>query len=143
MLTTVVTPALIGAAGAAANMGHVGGAIIFGRFKSASGPSLLTAGLAMAASGYFGLSLSGSLYVSIASAVCASLGVAIMLPTLLAWIIAICLRFFAGVVPVFGQARSSLAISVAMTPLHTNISYDGTVPPYIFIMIIDKNNQFY
>ena len=96
MLTTVVTPALIGAAGAAANMGHVGGAILFGRFKSASGPSLLTAGLALAAAGYFGLSVSGSLYVSVASAVCASLGVGIMLPTLLAWTMGILPPVFRG-----------------------------------------------
>ena len=61
MLTTVVTPAMIGAAGAAANMGHVGGAIVFGRLKSASGPALLTVGLVLAASGYLGLSASGSL----------------------------------------------------------------------------------
>lgn len=96
MLTTVVTPALIGAAGAAANMGHVGGAVLFGRFKSASGPSLLTVGLALAASGYFGLSLSGSLYVSIAGAVCASLGVGLMLPTLLAWTMGILPPVFRG-----------------------------------------------
>jgi len=96
MLTTMVTPALIGAAGAAANMGHVGGAILFGRFKSASGPSLLTAGLALAALGYFGLSVSPSLYFSVASAVCASLGVGIMLPTLLAWTMRILPPVFRG-----------------------------------------------
>lgn len=96
MLTAVVTPAIIGAAGAAANMGHVGGAILFGRFKSASGPSLLTAGLALAASGYFGLSVSGSLYASVASAVCASLGVGIMLPTLLSWTMRILPPVFRG-----------------------------------------------
>ena len=96
MLTTVVTPALIGAAGAAANMGHVGGAIIFGRFKSASGPTLLAAGLTLAALGYFGLSISESLYVSVASAVCASLGVGIMLPTLLAWTMGILPPAFRG-----------------------------------------------
>jgi len=96
MLTAVVTPALIGAAGAAANMGHVGGAIIFGRFKSASGPSLLAAGLTLAALGYFGLSISPSLYFSVASAVCASLGVGIMLPTLLAWTMGILPPAFRG-----------------------------------------------
>ncbi|MFK8049442.1 MAG: MFS transporter [Halioglobus sp.] len=96
MLTAAVTPALIGAAGAAANMGHVGGAIIFGRFKSASGPSLLTAGLTLAALGYFGLSVSESLYFSVASAVCASLGVGIMLPTLLAWTMSILPPVFRG-----------------------------------------------
>ena len=96
MLTAVVTPALIGAAGAAANMGHVGGAIIFGRFKSASGPTLLAAGLTLAALGYFGLSISESLYVSVASAVCASLGVGIMLPTLLAWTMGILPPAFRG-----------------------------------------------
>ncbi|MEP0201750.1 MAG: MFS transporter [Halioglobus sp.] len=96
MLTAVVTPALIGAAGAAANMGHVGGAIIFGRFKNASGHSLLTAGFALAATGYISLSLSESLYVSVASTVCASLGVGIMLPTLLAWTMGILPPAFRG-----------------------------------------------
>lgn len=96
MLTAAVTPAIIGAAGAAANMGHVGGAIVFGRFKSASGPSLLAAGLTLAALGYFGLSQSESLYLSVASAVCASLGVGIMLPTLLAWTMSILPPAFRG-----------------------------------------------
>jgi MFS family permease len=77
-------------------MGHVGGAIIFGRFKSASGPSLLAAGLTLAALGYFGLSISPSLYFSVASAVCASLGVGIMLPTLLAWTMGILPPAFRG-----------------------------------------------
>ena len=85
MLASVVTPAVIGAAGAAANLGHAGGSVVFGRFKSAPGPSLLTVGFALAALGYFGLSLSESLPFSIASAVCASLGVGIMLPTMLTW----------------------------------------------------------
>jgi len=97
MLTAVVTPALIGAAGAAANMGHVGGAVVFGRFKSsASGPSLLTAGLTFAALGYFGLSLSSAFPFSVASAVCASLGVGIMLPTLLAWTMSVLPPVFRG-----------------------------------------------
>lgn len=96
MLTAVVTPAIIGAAGAAANMGHVGGAVLFGRFKSASGPALLTAGLALAALGYFGLSVSANLYFSVASAVCASLGVGIMLPTLLSWTMRILPPVFRG-----------------------------------------------
>jgi MFS family permease len=96
LLTALVTPAVIGAAGAAANMGHVGGAALFGRFKRASGPSLLTAGLALNALGYFGLSESASLYFSIACTVCAGLGAGIMLPTMLTWTMRILPPVFRG-----------------------------------------------
>ena len=45
---------------------------------------------------HFGLSLSGSLYVSVVGAVCASLGVGLMLPTLLAWAMGILLTVYRG-----------------------------------------------
>ncbi len=96
MLTTAVTPAVIGAAGAATNMGHVGGAALFGRFKSAPGPSLLAAGLSLTGLGYAGLSMSSALNMSIVSAVCASLGVGLMLPTLLSWTMGILPPVFRG-----------------------------------------------
>ena len=86
MLAAAVTPAVIGMGGALANMGHVGGAVLFGRFKSVSSFLLLAAGFTLAAAGYFGLSISSNLQVSIAFAVCASLGVGLMLPTLLTWV---------------------------------------------------------
>ncbi len=96
MLTAAVTPAVIGAAGAATNMGNVGGAALFGRFKSAPGPSLLAAGLSLTGLGYAGLSMSTVLNMSIASAVCASLGVGLMLPTLLSWTMGILPPVFRG-----------------------------------------------
>lgn len=96
MLTAAITPAVIGAAGAAANMGHAGGALIFGKFKSAQGSSLLAAGLSLAGLGYLGLSASTSLYFSVASAVCASLGAGLMLPTLLSWTMRILPPVFRG-----------------------------------------------
>ena len=85
MLTAVVTPALIGAAGMASNLGHVSGAVLFGRFKNNPAPALLSVGLVLTAGGYFVLSTSTGFYMSIAGAVVASLGVGIMMPTLLAW----------------------------------------------------------
>jgi MFS family permease len=83
----VTSPAVIGAAGAAANLGHVLGSFIFHRLKAWSGPSLLAIGFGIAAIGYFGIGISGAFSTRAAAAFLASVGVGILLPTLLAWIL--------------------------------------------------------
>lgn len=96
MLTAVVTPAAIGAAGAATNIGVAGGSFLFGRYKSVSAYCLLSIGLGLVALGYFGLSASSNLYFSVASAVLASLGAGLMLPTLLTWAMRVLPPVFRG-----------------------------------------------
>jgi MFS family permease len=83
----ITSPAVIGAAGAAANLGHVLGSFIFHRLKAWSGPSLLAIGFGIAAIGYFGIGISGAFSTRAAAAFLASVGVGILLPALLAWIL--------------------------------------------------------
>lgn len=86
-LTAEVSPGQIGAIAAAANIGVAAGSMLFGRFKGASGPMLVLMGLALAAVGYLGTGLSGSLLVTSVFAVVACLGFGMLLPTMLTWIL--------------------------------------------------------
>lgn len=88
-LTATVSPAQIGAIGAAANIGVAVGSIIFSRMKGASGPTLLLTGLALATIGYLGSGLSGSLVVTSIAVIVATLGFGILLPTLLTWMLSL------------------------------------------------------
>lgn len=85
--TGVTSPALIGLAGAAANMGVMAGSLLFGRLKAAPGQRLLALGLPMVALGYVGVALSPDYYLTAASAVVICIGNGLMLPTMLAWVL--------------------------------------------------------
>ena len=82
----VTSPAVIGAVGAGVNFGHVTGSFIFHRLKSWSGPALLVVGFGIAAAGYLSIGLSHNLPTRAASTFFASVGVGVLLPSLLAWI---------------------------------------------------------
>ncbi len=86
-LIATVSPAQIGAIGAGANIGVAAGSMVFSRMRGASGPTLLLTGLTLAAIGYLGTGLSGSLGVTSIAVVVATLGFGIMLPTLLTWML--------------------------------------------------------
>ncbi|MFK7888572.1 MAG: MFS transporter [Gammaproteobacteria bacterium] len=86
-LSADVSPGQIGAIGAAANIGVAVGSFLFGRFKGASGPMLVLIGLTLAAIGYLGSGLSGSLMMTSISVVIACLGFGILLPTMLTWML--------------------------------------------------------
>ena len=83
----VTSPAIIGATGAGANMGHVIGFIIFHRLRSWSGSALLLTGFGIAAIGYLGIGLSDTFPARAAAAFVASVGAGMLLPTLLAWML--------------------------------------------------------
>ncbi|WP_066659503.1 MULTISPECIES: MFS transporter [unclassified Sphingomonas] len=85
--TGVTSPATIGLAGAAANLGVMAGSMLFGRLKGWSGETLLSIGLPLVALGYVGIGLSGSFYITAACAVVISIGNGLMLPTMLAWVL--------------------------------------------------------
>jgi len=85
--TGVASPALIGIAGAAANLGVMLGSILFGRLKAMPGMRLLALGLPMVALGYVGVALSTDFYLTAASAVVICIGNGLMLPTMLAWVL--------------------------------------------------------
>lgn len=85
--TGVTSPATIGLAGAAANLGVMAGSMLFGRLKGWSGETLLSIGLPLVALGYVGIGLSGSFYLTAACAVVISIGNGLMLPTMLAWVL--------------------------------------------------------
>ena len=72
-LTATVSPAQIGAIGAGANIAVAVGSIVFSRMKGASGPTLLLTGLTLAAIGYLGTGLSGSLVVTSIAVIVATL----------------------------------------------------------------------
>ncbi len=82
----VTSPAIIGAAGAGVNFGHVTGSFTFHRLKTWSGPALLAVGFGITAVGYLSTALSQNLPSRAAAAFLASVGVGVLLPTLLAWI---------------------------------------------------------
>ncbi len=86
-LSAEVSPAQIGGIGAAANIGVAVGTVLFRRIKGASGPLLVLIGLLLAAIGYLGASLSGSLIATSVSAVIACAGFGILLPTMLTWVL--------------------------------------------------------
>lgn len=86
-LTATVSPAQIGMIGAGANISVAVGSFVFSRLRGASGPTLLLTGLTLAAIGYLGAGLSGSLAVTSIAVIIATLGFGIMLPTLLTWML--------------------------------------------------------
>lgn len=86
-LNAEVSPGQIGAIGAGANIGVAVGTVLFGRIKGASGPSLVLIGLALAAVGYVGAGLSGSLAMTAVSVIIASIGFGMLLPTMLTWVL--------------------------------------------------------
>lgn len=86
-LNAEVSPGQIGAIGAGANIGVAAGTVLFGRIKGASGPSLVLIGLALAAVGYVGAGLSGSLAMTAVSVIIASIGFGMLLPTMLTWVL--------------------------------------------------------
>ena len=83
----ITSPAVIGATGAAANVGHVIGSFVFHRLRSWSGSTLLLVGFGVAAVGYLGIGLSETFPPRAASAFIASVGAGMLLPTLLAWML--------------------------------------------------------
>ena len=83
----ITSPAVIGATGAVANMGHVIGSFIFHRLRLWSGSALLLTGFGIAAVGYLGIGLSEDFPLRAASAFVASVGAGMLLPTLLAWML--------------------------------------------------------
>ncbi|WP_137165409.1 MFS transporter [Salinimonas lutimaris] len=86
-LASDVSPAVIGAIGAAANIGVAIGSFVFRRFKGASGPVLISTGLILAALGYCGAAFSGSLLLTSIALVVACTGFGMLLPTMLTWIL--------------------------------------------------------
>lgn len=80
-----VSPAMIGAAGAACNMGVVLGTLVFQQLKRFAGPALLALGLAIAAAGYCGAGVATGFIPISAFAVLACIGSGIALPNMLAW----------------------------------------------------------
>lgn len=85
--TGVTSPATIGLAGAAANLGVMAGSMLFGRLKGWSGETLLSIGLPLVALGYVGVGLSTSFALTATCAVVISIGNGLMLPTMLAWVL--------------------------------------------------------
>jgi MFS family permease len=85
-LSAALSPAQIGAIGAAANIGVALGTVLFRRLGNASGPLLVLIGLTLAAVGYTGAGLSVSLAVTTVSVIIASLGFGMLLPTMLTWV---------------------------------------------------------
>ncbi len=80
-----VSPAIIGAIGAATNLGVGVGTLIFNRLKHKAGASLLGLGLALAGLGYLGAGLSAELPLIAAFAILACIGSGILLPNMLSW----------------------------------------------------------
>jgi MFS family permease len=86
-LSADVSPGQIGAIGAAANIAMAVGTVLFRHIKGASGPMLVLIGLALAAIGYLGAGLSGSLGATAVSVIIASIGFGMLLPTMLTWVL--------------------------------------------------------
>jgi MFS family permease len=86
-LSAEVTPGQIGAIGAAVNMGVAAGTVLFRRIRGASGMMLVLAGLVLAAVGYLGAGLAGSLATTAVSLIIACIGFGILLPSLLTWLL--------------------------------------------------------
>ncbi|MEG3089076.1 MFS transporter [Sphingomonas sp. PB4P5] len=84
-----VSPAAIGGAGAAANLGVVVGSLLFRRYASANRMTLLAGGFGLAAIGYLGVSQAAGLWTIASFAVVSCVGGGILLPTLLTWVLQI------------------------------------------------------
>lgn len=82
----ITSPARIGLAAAATNLGVAIGSVVFGRFKAHAGPRLLAAGLALAAVGYAGTALASGFTTITGFAVLTCIGSGVMLPNMLAWL---------------------------------------------------------
>lgn len=90
LLSQEVSPGVIGAVGAAFNLGVMIGASTFIKIKSkSSGPKLLAIGMALFAVGYCGMGLSTALPMTIIFMIITSLGAGLLLPTMLAWVMSI------------------------------------------------------
>lgn len=85
-LSGEVSPAMIGIAGAAANLGVVVGSLLFRRSIHKTGPLLLSVGLMISAIGYAGAGSTGSFISTASFAVIACIGSGLMLPNMMAWI---------------------------------------------------------
>lgn len=85
-LSGEVSPAMIGIAGAAANLGVVVGSLLFRQSIHKTGPLLLSVGLIISAIGYAGAGSTGSFIAIAFFAVIACIGSGLMLPNMMAWI---------------------------------------------------------
>lgn len=85
-LSGAVSPAMIGIAGAAVNLGVVAGSLIFRRSINQTGPVLLVTGLMITAIGYAGAGIVDDFIGIALFAVIACIGSGLMLPNMLAWI---------------------------------------------------------
>ncbi|MBL4641618.1 MAG: MFS transporter [Verrucomicrobiales bacterium] len=84
-LSGPVSPGMIGAIGAAANICVGLGTFIFNRLSAHAGPRLLTLGLVCAAAGYTGIALSGALLPIALFSCLVCIGSGILLPNMLTW----------------------------------------------------------
>jgi MFS family permease len=84
-LTGSVSPGTIGLVGALANLGVVGGSLVYRLLNRHTGPVLLALGLVLTAAGYAGVGLSEGIVSVSAFAVLACFGTGILLPNLLSW----------------------------------------------------------
>lgn len=85
-LSGTVSPAMIGIAGAAANLGVVVGSLLFRWSIHRTGPTLLAIGLLISSIGYAGAGSTDSFMLIALFAVIACVGSGLMLPNMLAWI---------------------------------------------------------
>lgn len=85
-LSGPASPALIGIAGALANLGVAFGSFLFRIGRKRAGPFLLAIGLALAAIGYAGAGVGGSFWAIASFAVIACIGSGLMLPNMLTWL---------------------------------------------------------
>jgi MFS family permease len=81
----VTSPALMGVAGAAANIGIALGTAIFSRLSFGAGPRTLAVGLLIAALGYAGAGVAQGAPATAAFAVVACIGCGVLLPNMLTW----------------------------------------------------------
>lgn len=84
-LSGAISPASIGVAGAAANLGVGVGTLIFSRLKHLTGPRLLALGLGLVTLGYAGAGLLDDLLPIVACAVLICIGCGVLLPNMLTW----------------------------------------------------------
>lgn len=90
LLSSEVTPGVIGAVGALFNIGVMLGTILFIRLKTkSSGAKLLAIGMLLFAVGYSGMGFSGSFSMTVAFSFITSLGAGLLLPTMLTWVMSI------------------------------------------------------
>ncbi|WP_294338802.1 MFS transporter [uncultured Sphingomonas sp.] len=92
----VSSPAVIGAVGAAANLGVVLGALVFRRLGKVSPRTMLAIGFALAAAGYIGVGTTGTFWPVAVMTVVASIGGGILLPALLTWVLRVLPPFARG-----------------------------------------------